>query len=299
VKYILVLFLFPLIAFSQGGFKKGVKGDDYRIVTKNGYHFAFGPTYMFSSETIHGFLSDNNGARGEYHINPDGKFGVFAEFGFLQFPSWKGTPIKFLKKSRIMDYMEFAIGYRELAGIEKTTINVPEENSINILTSENTGSFRNGHVFFRTSFHSLIFVGKKKIDKTRKYFIDQSIGLNFDYNLFPGAKTYPNNFILNTNIERKFYNPSVLQFHYGLSFGIRLNRAWMVLPGASLPIIGIYEWNSNTPRWNLSKMNWFSSQYNPIQFHIKFIKLFERAPKCNAHGSANDIKLDQQYRMGN
>jgi hypothetical protein len=54
-------------------------------------------------------------------------------------------------------------------------------------------------------------------------------------------------------------------------------------------------------KWNGfgAKMSWFSSQYRPIQFQIKFIKLFERAPKCNVFGNPNDIKLDQQYRMGN
>jgi len=294
MKYILILFLLPLIALSQGGFKKGKKGDDYRIVTKNGYHFAFGSTYMLSSKTIHGFLSENNGARGEYYLNPDGKFGLFAEFGFLQFPTWKGTPIKFLKKSRIMDYMEFAVGFRQLAGSEKTTINYRNIDNSIASSQESIGNFRNGHVYLRASLHSLIFVGKKKIDKTRKYFIDQSIGLNYDYNLFPGDSTYLDNFILNTSIVRKFYNPSVFQFHYSLAYGIRLNRAWMLIPGVSLPLLGIYEWNGFG-----AKMNWFSSQYRPIQFQIKFIKLFERAPKCNAHGSPNDIKLDQQYRMGN
>ena len=294
MKYILILFLLPLIAFSQGGFKKGKKADDYRIVTKNGYHFAFGPTHMLSSKTIYGELSDNSGARGDFEINPVGKFGLFAEFGFLQFPSWKGTPIKFLKKSRIMDYMEFAVGFRQLAGSEKTTINYRNIDNTIASSQESIGNFRNGHVYLRASLHSLIFVGKKKIDVTRKYFIDQSIGLNYDYNLFPGATTYPDNFILNTSIERKFYNPSVLQFHYSLSYGIRLNRAWMVIPGVSLPLLGIYEWNDFG-----AKMSWFSSQYRPIQFQIKFIKLFERAPKCNVFGNPNDIKLDQQYRMGN
>ena len=294
MKFILILFLLPLIAFSQGAFKKGKKADDYRIVTKNGYHFAFGPTHMLSSKTIYGELSDNSGARGDFEINPVGKFGLFAEFGFLQFPSWKGTPIKFLKKSRIMDYMEFAVGFRQLAGSEKTTINYRNIDNTLASSQDSIGDFRNTHVYLRASLHSLIFVGKKKIDIARKYFIDQSIGLNYDYNLFPGATTYPNNFILNTSIERKFYNPSVLQFHYSLSYGIRLNRAWMVLPGVSLPLLGIYEWNGFG-----SKMSWFSSQYRPIQFQIKFIKLFERAPKCNAFGDPNDIKLDQQYRMAN
>ena len=294
MKYILILFSLPLIAFSQGGFIKGKKGDDYRIVTKNGYHFAFGPTYMLSSKTIYGELSDNSGARGDFEINPVGQFGAFAEFGFLQFPSWKGTPIKFLKKSRIMDYMEFAVGFRQLAGSEKTTINYRNIDNTLASSQESIGDFRNTHVYLRASLHSLIFVGKKKIDVTRKYFIDQSIGLNYDYNLFPGATTYPDNFILNTSIVRKFYNPSVLQFHYSLSYGIRLNRAWMLIPGVSLPLLGIYEWNGFG-----AKMSWFSSQYRPIQFQIKFIKLFERAPKCNAFGNPNDIKLDQQYRMGN
>ena len=294
MKYILILFLFPLIAFSQGGFKKGKKGDDYRIVTKNGYHFAFGPTYLLSSKTIFGELSDNSGTRGDFEINPVGQFGAFAEFGLLQFPSWKGTPIKFLKKSRVMDYMEFAVGFRQLAGSEKTTINYRNINNTLASSQESIGNFRNGHVYLRASLHSLIFVGKKKIDVTRKYFIDQSIGLNFDYNLFPGATTYPDNFILNTSIERKFYNPSVFQFHYSLSYGIRLNRAWMLIPGVSLPLLGIYEWNGFG-----AKMSWFSSQYRPIQFQIKFIKLFERAPKCNVFGNPNDIKLDQQYRMEN
>ena len=249
---------------------------------------------IISSKTIYGELSDNSGARGDFEINPVGQFGAFAEFGFLQFPSWKGTPIKFLKKSRIMDYMEFAVGFCQLAGSEKTTISYRNIDNTLASSQESIGDFRNTHVYLRASLHSLIFVGKKKIDVTRKYFIDQSIGLNYDYNLFPGATTYPDNFILNTSTERKFYNPSVLQFHYSLSYGIRLNRAWMVLPGVSLPLLGIYEWNGFG-----SKMSWFSSQYRPIQFQIKFIKLFERAPKCNAFGDPNDIKLDQQYRMGN
>ena len=210
MKCILVLFLLPFILFSQGGFKKSRKGKDYRselIVTKNGYHFAFGPTYMLSSKTIYGELLENSGIRGDFEINPAGKTGAFAEFGFLQFPTWKGTPIKFLKKSRVMDYMEFAVGFRQLAGSEKTTINYRNINNTLASSQESIGNFRNGHVYLRASLHSLIFVGKKKIDVTRKYFIDQSIGLNFDYNLFPGATTYPDNFILNTSIERKFYNP--------------------------------------------------------------------------------------------
>ena len=53
---------------------------------------------MLSSKTIYGELSDNSGARGDFEINPVGQFGAFAEFGFLQFPSWRELQLSFLKK---------------------------------------------------------------------------------------------------------------------------------------------------------------------------------------------------------
>ena len=88
------MILFPSIGFSQGGFVKGKKGNDYIIVTKNGYHFAVGPTYTSTKQTISGELSDNSGSRGTYYVDPMGKVGFFAEAGLVQFPSWKGIPIK-------------------------------------------------------------------------------------------------------------------------------------------------------------------------------------------------------------
>ena len=285
-RFLFFSLLISILTFAQGGFKKGTKGNDYIIVTNDGIQFSFGPTYLIPSKTISGEITDINGARGIYDIKPKGNVGFFAEFGMAHFPKWKGIPIKPLKKSRILDYVDWGVGYRQYSGEEATTIQL---NS----TQTGNGEFRNGYLYGRISAHTLIYFGKKKIDKARKYFIDQSLGLNFDYNLFPGDKNYKDNFSQYQE-ELIFQKPLMVQMHYSLGIGIRLNRAWMMIPGAQIPILGIHEWNGFN-----AKMNWFSSQYWPVQAQIKVIKLFERAPKCGAYGDPKDAEFDKKFRMGN
>ncbi len=279
--------------FSQGGFKKGTKGNDYIMVTNDGIQFAVGATYLMPSKPINGIITDNTGARGDYEIKPEGKIGFVAEFGMVHFPKWKGIPIKPLKKSRIMDYVDWGFGYRQYSGTETTRLDYKNDLGQIMLTQTGSGEFKNGYVFGQFAAHTLLYVGKKKIDKARKYFIDQSLGFNFDYNLFQGTKVYDNNFT-QYQAELKFQKPFMAQVHYSLGFGIRLNRAWMMIPGVQLPVVGIYQWNGFNAR-----MNWFSSQYWPVQVQLKFMKLFERTPKCGAYGDPKDAEFDKKSRMGN
>lgn len=293
VRILIISLSVSIISFGQGGFKKGTKGNDYIIVTNDGIQFSFGPTYLMPSKSISGEITDNSGARGIYDIKPKGNLGFFAEFGMAHFPKWKGIPIKPLKKSRILDYVDWGVGYRQYSGEEVTTIQY--KNALGEVFDKlvGNGEFRNGYLYGRISAHTLIYFGKKKIDKARKYFIDQSLGLNFDYNLFQGDKDYKDNFSQYQK-DLNFQKPLMVQMHYSLGVGIRLNRAWMMIPGAQIPILGIHQWNGFN-----AKMNWFSSQYWPIQAQIKFIKLFERAPKCGAYGDPKDSEIDKKFRMGN
>ena len=112
-KLLFILLFCPIIGLAQGGFKKGVReGDAYRIVTNDGIQFNFGATYQMTPKTSDPFiLTDNSGQRGLYTIDPAGKLGFFAEIGMVNFPAWKGlVPIKFLKKSRLLDYTDWGIG---------------------------------------------------------------------------------------------------------------------------------------------------------------------------------------------
>ena len=289
------LILFSVLYFSlysQGGFKKGTKGNDYIMVTNDGIQFALGATYLIPSKPITGIITDNTGPRRDFEIKPEGKIGFFAEFGMVHFPKWKGIPIKPLKKSRILDYVDWGLGFRQYSGKETTRLDYKNALGQIISTQTGTGAFKNGYVYGHFSAHTLVYVGKKKIDKARKYFIDQSLGFNFDYNLIQGTKSYDNNFKqYQTDLKLK---PFMAQVHYSLGFGIRLNRAWMMIPGIQLPVVGIYQWNGFNAR-----MNWFSSQYWPVQAQIKFMKLFERTPKCGAYGDPKDAEFDKKFRQGN
>ena len=291
-KLLFILLVCPLIGLAQGGFKKGVReGDAYRIVTNDGIQFNFGATYQMTPKTSDPFiLTDNSGQRGLYTIDPAGKLGFFAEIGMVNFPAWKGlVPIKFLKKSRLLDYTDWGIGYKQYRGAETT--NLDYTNALGAVTSssESSGTFSNGFIYGRFSAHTLLYVGKKKIDKARKYFIDNAIGFNFDYNIMRSEEAYQNGINLQPfDFHRKFQ----VQFHYSIGVGIRFNRAWMMVPNITLPVIGIRDYNGINGR-----MNWFSSTYWPVHAQIKFIKLFERPPKCGVYGDPTDQEKEKGFRM--
>ena len=194
-KLVFILLFCPIIGLAQGGFKKGVReGDAYRIVTNDGIQFNFGATYQMTPKTSEPFiLTDNNGQRGLYTIDPAGKLGFFAEIGMVNFPAWKGlVPIKFLKKSRLLDYTDWGIGYKQYRGAETT--NLDNTNALGVVTSStvSSGTLSNGFIYGRFSAHTLLYVGKKKIDVARKYFIDNAIGFNFDYNIMRSDESYQN-----------------------------------------------------------------------------------------------------------
>jgi hypothetical protein len=154
------------IGFSQGGFKKGSKGNDYIVVTNDGIQFAFGPTYLLTSKTISGEITDNSGARGIYEIKPASDFGFFAEFGMAHFPKWRP-----LIKNRLLDYVDWGFGYRQYSGEESTTIQFKNALGEVVSTQTGNGEFRNGYLYGLISAHNLKYIGKKKIDKAKKYFL--------------------------------------------------------------------------------------------------------------------------------
>ncbi len=300
-----VFFFFVLIYTgieAQGGFKKSSKDNDYLVVVNDGIQFNVGANYALPSKELQGELSESAG-RGVYQIKPEGSIRYFAELGFAHFPKWKGVPLRLFKskktkkyridKSRIIDYFDWGLGYEVIAGKEST--NIDRFNSANelISTSEGTGRFQNNYCFARVSAHSLFYYGKKKIDKARKHFIDNAFGFNFDYMLSQGNTDYEEGYT-DYALPQEFQSQYNLQFHYSLGVGIRFNRAWMMIPAVEMPLISLYKWNGIN-----AKMNWFSSQYWPIMLRVKFIKLFERVPKCGAYGDPADMKFDKKYRSGN
>ena len=295
MRYGLFLFVIGIAfsVFSQGGFKKGARGNDYIVVVNDGIQFSLAATYLIPGKETNGQNELLSGQRESFIVKPEGKIRYAAELGFAHFPKWKGIPIKFLKKSRIIDYFDWGLGYKVFAGKESTEVNVLDAAGVSILTENGEGAFTIGSFSARVSAHSLIYIGKKKIDKARKHFIDNGIGFNYEFRPNEGERLYNDGFSQRP-LNQQFQSQNNLQLHYSLGVGVRFNRAWMMVPTLELPIIGIHEWNG--PH---AKLNWFSSQYWPILFKIKFIKLFERVPKCGAYGDPSEMNFDKKFRSGN
>jgi hypothetical protein len=108
--------------------------------------------------------------------------------------------------------------------------------------------------------------------------------------------TYNNNFtaypapqLFQPNLSR-----SMLQLNYQIGIGIRLNKAWILIPGVSIPLVTMYPWEGFN-----AKIHWYSSTYWPFQAQFKVIKLFEAEPKCGIYSTPEDREMEKQYRMDN
>ena len=292
-----IFLLLAQVAYGQGGFEKSQKkGNDYLQVRNHGYQFSLGPTYSFTSKPLQGDILVDQADRGNFTITPQAKFGYYAEFGLAHFPKWKGTPIKALGKSRIMDYFDWGIGYRQFNALESTLIE--NQNALGEIysTISGQGIMRTGYLYGSMRAHSLIYFGKKVVVKVRKHFLDQSLGINYDFQVKAKALTYQDNF--NTHPAAQTFQPNLaaglLQFNYQIGIGIRLNKAWILIPGASLPIVTIAPWEGFN-----ANIHWFSSTYWPIQAQFKVIKLFEAPNKCGVYSTPEDREMDKQFRMNN
>jgi len=211
------------------------------------------------------------------------------------FPKWKGTPIKALGKSRIMDYFDWGIGYRQINGLETTLLDYNVPGQMNS-TSTGEGQLRTGYLYGSIRAHSLIYFGKKVVVKVRKHFLDQSLGLNYDFQIRQDTLGYQNQFTAYQ--APQLFQPDLaagmFQFNYQIGIGIRLNKAWILIPGVSVPIVTLAPWQGFN-----ANIHWFSSTYWPIQAQFKVIKLFEAPPKCGVYSTPEDREMEKQYRMEN
>ena len=297
-RFLLALIGFcSFLTFGQGGFVKSQKkGNDYMVVSNHGIQFSLGPTYSFHSDPILGELTASNGARGNYSITPKSQLGFYAEFGMVHFPKWKGTPIKALKKSRVIDYFDWGLGYDMCRGREETELTYKNALGDVISSTKEGDQFNNGYLYGRYSAHSLLYFGKKKIVKVRKHFIDNSLGFQFSYCFYPGDTAYNhfNPIWAERTFEGNNDNKLAAQFVYSLGVGIRLNKAWMFVPSVTIPIVTVNHWDGFN-----ANFNWYSSSYWPFQAQVKFIKLFEKPNKCGVYSTPEDKEMQKQYEMQN
>lgn len=246
-----------------------------------GLQLQLGPTYTFTkkkNETIQSDPSEVN--RYQYTIDPTGKFGVFAEIGLVYF-NMKDPKIKHY--GRIVDYMDFGVGFKLLRGSETTTVDQLDPVGNIQSSAVGEGDFSNGYAFGRFAVHKLQY-----INKTKKIFLDHSLGVNADFLVTGGSQNYKSPVFASTQV---FSDDFRLQLHYGLGFGIRLKKGQYLVPGVQLPILGVQEWNKGK-----TALRWYSSTYYPVLFHLKFIYLFPaKKGKGCYEGDPAGRKMNEEY----
>ena len=292
MKYLVLILLFFFSIYSQAqrnltprsGSKRGsVFGKvDTRELKNYGLQIEGGVTYLRTKDNERVYL-DNNGRPIDYLVDPNGLPGVFFDIGTAHFPT--NEPRLNLLWKRIISYYDWGIGFKLFGGGESTDVNyyLPNGNLIN--STEGSGSFYNGYATGRFTIHNNYYFSKK-------FYLDNGLGINFDYRVLSGNETY-NNFY----VAQKSHNAFVAQLHYDVGLGIKIKRGAYLIPGIQLPILGMAEWNGFKP-----SLDWFSSNYRPILFKIKYIYLFEikrTSTSCRDAGSEEDKKRNTEFLQGN
>jgi hypothetical protein len=257
---------------------------DNRELKNYGLQIEGGLTYLRTKDNDRVYL-DNNGRPIDYLITPKGKPGVFFDIGTAHFPT--NEPRLNLLGRRIISYYDWGIGFKLFGGEESTEINRYSSQNATIpdTTTLGSGSFYNGYATGRFTLHNNYYFSKK-------FYLDNGLGVNFDYRVLSGKETYENFYL-----QQKTHNAFVAQLHYDVGLGIKIKRGGYLIPGIQIPILGMAEWNGFKP-----SLDWFSSNYRPILFKIKYIYLFEikrTSTSCRDAGSEEDKKRNTEFLQGN
>lgn len=284
-----------------GKSRKDVFGTtDRRDLTKNGLQISLGPVYTFTKRGFDEYSYVDEFSRPRVaEIDPSGRLGFFINAGMAHYrlkPSkfWDGlaknNPDGFFGKrvkSNLFHRYDWGLGVAYIGGGETTRIK--NYNPFNELTStdEFESQYYNGYLTARLTADRFTKVGKS-------WHLETGLGFNFNYNLLSDEKAgyapvIPGN-------ELRFQRDFMAQIHGHIGMNYRIRRGDYVTFGFFLPLIGAYEMNKLKPT-----IQWYSSNYYPAQFQIKWIHHFKKRPKkgCNTPGSEEDRKRNEEYLMGN
>jgi hypothetical protein len=270
--------------FSMGNKKSDFFGNgaqDNRALSNTGLQIGIGPTYMFEKDST---FFEGPGGRNRYVFTPSGKLGIGIDIGTATF-NMKPPRFKF---GKIVKYIDWGIGFN-LYGVEETTSKITDLSRAII----GSGSTYLGNIAARGTLHHQLYIPKTSI------FFDNGLGLNLDFRLL-GSNSYDYNegysfeeIAADKNAAPfKFSKQFFAQLHYSLGIGFRIKRGSYLVPTMQLPIFGIYEWDKGNPR-----TYWYSSQYRPAIYRLKFIYLFDK-PKnssCESFGTEDDRKRNEEY----
>ncbi len=288
-KFICVLWigLSATLSFSQSRNLKGRSRKDFfggprdfRHLTKDGIQFSIGPNYTFTTPVNSTYVDKANTSV----VDPIGKPGAFIEIGAAHYRLKSSKILAAIYKKRgekgpvkwignnIFHRLDWGLGFNYIGGSERTVTS-------GATSTDRIGSYYNGY-----------FTARITIDRFTKiadgWHLETGFGFNALYNILPAPKaTYSVSIA-----PLKFQQDFVAQFHLHLGFTRTIRRGDYLTLGFIVPTFGIFEPNKARPT-----IQWFSSNYWPVQFQIRWIHHFSKKSNgCNT-GTPEDRKRNEEY----
>lgn len=249
---------------------------DYRDITKNGLQISFGPNYTLTRNRITEVPGVDASNR-DYtsYIDPSGRFGGFIDIGMAHYrlkPSkfWssrkKDKDKRDLVGSNLIHRIDWGLGFAYIGGKEYTRVDHDDAVGNFAYSEEGEGKFYNGYLYGRVTADRFTKISDN-------WHLETGLGLNFNYCVLEGSRDYSGP----VYVEQKFQKNFLTQLHGHLGFNYKIRRGDYLIFGFYLPIIGIYEFNKLKPT-----IQWYSSNYYPASFQIKWIHHFTKKSKgCN------------------
>ncbi|MBL1280889.1 MAG: hypothetical protein COA33_011480 [Fluviicola sp.] len=293
---LLLIVILPIVALTQPRDltptkkNQGFGTRDFRKLGYTGLQFQLGGTYLMTRMNYKTEPFDNGFINGQYTIKPKGLLGVYGEIGLVHFPK-KRSKLSLALKTVLVSYYDWGLGFKYFRGLERMSVDRLTPAGAIIGTSETEGRFQRGHVYGRFSIHK-----NGHLKKIKKFYLDNSVGVNFDYSVLKSPVDGPTGDHLAAlgavGAPQQYQQNFIAQLHYGLGIGIKLKRGAYLIPGVRIPILGAYEWNKGRPT-----IKYFASDYMPLLFHIKYMFMFEKKAKsCPAVETNSQDKETQRNR---
>lgn len=299
-RYVILLLVLALANVAEAQYKpKKRRSDffggarDYRDITKNGLQITFGPNYTFTrgkNETFTGTDPATNRPV-SYEIDPNGRLGGFVDIGMAHYRFKPSRVLGAIYKMRgekgeikwiganLFHRLDWGLGFDYIGGTEKTTVDYLDLSGNTTSTAEGSGKFYNGYLYGRVTVDRFTMLSDR-------WHLETGLGFNFNYMLLKGSQDYSGPVVA----EQKFQKNFLTQLHGHLAFQYRVRRGDYLIFGTYIPAIGIYEPNRLKPT-----IQWYSSNYWPVHFHVKWIHHFtKKSNGCNT-GTPEDRKRNEEY----
>lgn len=242
----------------------------------HGFHFAPGLTWMLApfgekdqTQELATFGDVNHTMKGK------GRLGFYAEAGMYHlFPY-----------GRIFHYLDWSIGWKNLKGAQDFTESVSFDSfGTSDITSEGTNAFRYNFLLANANLNNVKQIGNYS-------FLQNSIGLNFDYAL--GKRESMESYY----ISGSTFDKMIFSLHYKFGFGYKINQKWFIIPTLETPIFNIIPFESGK---SVLGYGIFDMRYHPIILSVRIAWL--RKPKSGdcppVYGPEGDKSRQERYQMG-